>query len=92
MYIDYKLKQKLRKRYRKEYNQLIYIYKKWLELEPDLEFYLYEDFNLDRPNNIYYRVDILNDTRCLFSKGFLQFNNLVEYFKDVNRIVKERNS
>lgn len=92
MYIDYKLKQKLRKRYRKEYNQLIYIYKQWLELEPDLEFYLYEDFNLDKPNNIYYRVDILNDTRCLFSKGFIQFNKLVEYFKSVNRIVKERNS
>ena len=92
MYIDYKLKQKLRKRYRKEYNQFIYIYKQWLELEPDLEFYLYEDFNLDKPNNLYYRLDILNNTRCLFSKGFIQFNKLVEYFKDVNRIVKERNS
>lgn len=92
MYIDYKLKQKLRKKYRREYNQLIYIYKQWLDLEPDLEFYLYEDFNLDKPNNLYYRLDILNDTRCLFSKGFIQFKKLVEYFKDVNRIVKDRNS
>lgn len=92
MYIDYKLKQRLRKRNRKEYNQFIYIYKQWIELEPELEFYLYEDFSKDKPNNIYYRLDILNNNRCIFSKGFIQFNKLLEYFKEVNKIVKERNS
>lgn len=91
MYIENELRRKLRKKFREDFNQLMRCYKYFKTLEPEIEFYLYEDFNEDNPNRLYYRLDILNSTKCVASKANVNFKRIVDYITRWYYLTVERN-
>ena len=66
-------------------------YKYLKSLEPDLEFYIYEDFNKENPNRLYYRLDILNSDKCVASKANINFKRIVDYITKWYYLTVERN-
>lgn len=89
MKLDFKLKRKLLQKYKSSYLKLKRIERWYQYLEPEVEFFLYEDFIVGKPDYIYYRLDVLNDERQVFTKNDKSFKQLVDYLAAKTKRVRE---
>lgn len=90
MYIENSLKSVLRKEYNASWRKLKQI-ENWFKLvQPEIEFFLYKDFNEDNPQYEFYRLDILDDNHQVSSLSNRSFISLVNIFGKKIDLVKER--
>lgn len=88
MYIDYNLSSQLRRRYLKEY-RLLKRLESWYKIyEPEVEFYLYLDWNLNNPKYQFFTLDIINYDHCVYTKSNKDFVALVNSIKNSTDKVK----
>lgn len=94
MYIDYSLKKTLIHDFNSSYRKLKRIEGWFKEVQPELEFYLYEDFKEGNTEYFYYRLDIYDKTKKVSTTAHKSFitlvNNLDEKLKVVKRLYYER--
>lgn len=90
MYIENSLKTALRKEFNSSWRKLKQI-ENWFKLvQPEIEFFLYKDFNEDNPQYEYYQLEIFDDKHKVSGLSNRSFISLVNIFGKKIDLVKER--